>query len=585
VHLGQLAKLRIYSAVGPPFWQPNRWQIWKRKIICFASFAAIQMPNSVQKKLSNMFARVNLSEKGNFGSKVSSKGVSKRYSLGSPLAKENGNLMGGGDQEAMLSFIEQQGNQISELKNHIASLEAKLLASPPGHCVKPAALFSPARGNQHTPQIKSPKQCISVSQAAFVHHEPSHPLTIITSPAKSQLTKDAIIVASADETSPTTGVHVLHFSQMSLESAYSPTSESISALKNSCPFQQFVDSCLSESSTSPSARPLLASFITGETSGNQECRPTQVFSDNQTHPTPRDVNYKLDSLLSPAINFEQNVEVWVCQVVSFSSQKYSINSVTGQIDIGEQLPLTVKSDFVPNNDAYSHSNHHEAIEVLISNDPPITGATCSEVEQREISRHAIQVNQQDQVTHCELVRKTVQTIANFQGLCNESVDSPCTAFVAVTSPSLDAAAANHAHSTAFPGFSFVSPIMEVGRSNQASSNESAEFANQVIINGLVFSGLARLPEHALSRIKNSKAEFQMVNGVAWVPDCLADSCMLCEREFSLFFRRHHCRTCGIVICSQCSEWNKNQRCCMSCMNSLLTPLRQKRISKQGSWAQ
>jgi hypothetical protein len=24
---------------------------------------------------------------------------------------------------------------------------------------------------------------------------------------------------------------------------------------------------------------------------------------------------------------------------------------------------------------------------------------------------------------------------------------------------------------------------------------------------------------------------------------------------------------------------------MSCMNSLLTPLRQKRISKQGSWAQ
>jgi len=40
----------------------------------------------------------------------------------------------------------------------------------------------------------------------------------------------------------------------------------------------------------------------------------------------------------------------------------------------------------------------------------------------------------------------------------------------------------------------------------------------------------------------------------WIPDDAVDDCMLCKKEFSQFLRRkHHCRRCGIIICSECSR--------------------------------
>ncbi|OMJ07039.1 Ankyrin repeat domain-containing protein 6 [Smittium culicis] len=44
---------------------------------------------------------------------------------------------------------------------------------------------------------------------------------------------------------------------------------------------------------------------------------------------------------------------------------------------------------------------------------------------------------------------------------------------------------------------------------------------------------------------------------AWQPDSSAPSCINCDRKFKLFFRRHHCRRCGLVFCDICSrdrEW-------------------------------
>jgi hypothetical protein len=38
----------------------------------------------------------------------------------------------------------------------------------------------------------------------------------------------------------------------------------------------------------------------------------------------------------------------------------------------------------------------------------------------------------------------------------------------------------------------------------------------------------------------------------WQPDEDADECFNCHRRFSTFFRRHHCRKCGRVVCSGCS---------------------------------
>lgn len=42
--------------------------------------------------------------------------------------------------------------------------------------------------------------------------------------------------------------------------------------------------------------------------------------------------------------------------------------------------------------------------------------------------------------------------------------------------------------------------------------------------------------------------------VKWVPNQLAPLCRSCEEPFSFLTRRHHCRRCGLVFCSKCSDY-------------------------------
>lgn len=38
----------------------------------------------------------------------------------------------------------------------------------------------------------------------------------------------------------------------------------------------------------------------------------------------------------------------------------------------------------------------------------------------------------------------------------------------------------------------------------------------------------------------------------WIPDELSDKCLMCHSEFnSMVRRRHHCRSCGLLLCGQC----------------------------------
>jgi hypothetical protein len=48
------------------------------------------------------------------------------------------------------------------------------------------------------------------------------------------------------------------------------------------------------------------------------------------------------------------------------------------------------------------------------------------------------------------------------------------------------------------------------------------------------------------------------NSVApiWVPDTSSDKCNICEKAFSFWNRRHHCRMCGNLICNACSPFRK-----------------------------
>ncbi|KAG9203107.1 hypothetical protein G6514_003630 [Epicoccum nigrum] len=39
---------------------------------------------------------------------------------------------------------------------------------------------------------------------------------------------------------------------------------------------------------------------------------------------------------------------------------------------------------------------------------------------------------------------------------------------------------------------------------------------------------------------------------SWQPDADVTHCFVCKRQFTFLFRKHHCRKCGRVVCSQCS---------------------------------
>ncbi|XP_071450485.1 uncharacterized protein [Hetaerina americana] len=63
----------------------------------------------------------------------------------------------------------------------------------------------------------------------------------------------------------------------------------------------------------------------------------------------------------------------------------------------------------------------------------------------------------------------------------------------------------------------------------------------------------------------------------WIQDCRVTMCQSCTSEFTVTFRRHHCRACGKVVCGKCSanraplQYMKFQaaRVCDECFESLL----------------
>ncbi|KAL4226589.1 FYVE [Mactra antiquata] len=62
----------------------------------------------------------------------------------------------------------------------------------------------------------------------------------------------------------------------------------------------------------------------------------------------------------------------------------------------------------------------------------------------------------------------------------------------------------------------------------------------------------------------------------WIPDARVTMCMLCTCEFTVTWRRHHCRACGWVVCGNCSEGKaqlrylkyKLARVCDKCFKTL-----------------
>ncbi|KDO32338.1 hypothetical protein SPRG_02817 [Saprolegnia parasitica CBS 223.65] len=55
-----------------------------------------------------------------------------------------------------------------------------------------------------------------------------------------------------------------------------------------------------------------------------------------------------------------------------------------------------------------------------------------------------------------------------------------------------------------------------------------------------------------SRIPDDVLEFHLKHMNEWVADRDRPQCVICIRRFNTFVRKHHCRACGEVVCSQCS---------------------------------
>ncbi|KAJ3306219.1 hypothetical protein HDV03_000139 [Kappamyces sp. JEL0829] len=64
----------------------------------------------------------------------------------------------------------------------------------------------------------------------------------------------------------------------------------------------------------------------------------------------------------------------------------------------------------------------------------------------------------------------------------------------------------------------------------------------------------------------------------WMPDEECKSCLVCHKDFSFFLRKHHCRSCGILVCHPCSrnsffipgkDGEKKSRVCDRCLPTLV----------------
>ena len=77
-------------------------------------------------------------------------------------------------------------------------------------------------------------------------------------------------------------------------------------------------------------------------------------------------------------------------------------------------------------------------------------------------------------------------------------------------------------------------------------------------------------------IPSNKSIFTLQKPI-WIADDQAKYCLHCTKPFSLLIRRHHCRSCGAIICDLCSSnrldlpflsYGYQQRVCDSCYSSL-----------------
>ncbi|XP_058463476.1 protein RUFY3 isoform X2 [Malaya genurostris] len=65
--------------------------------------------------------------------------------------------------------------------------------------------------------------------------------------------------------------------------------------------------------------------------------------------------------------------------------------------------------------------------------------------------------------------------------------------------------------------------------------------------------ISELKEKINYQNADGKSNTETNNGGSWTPDKAVTNCRGCDKEFSITRRKHHCRRCGSIFCSNCSE--------------------------------
>ncbi|XP_038158670.1 zinc finger FYVE domain-containing protein 26 isoform X1 [Cyprinodon tularosa] len=103
------------------------------------------------------------------------------------------------------------------------------------------------------------------------------------------------------------------------------------------------------------------------------------------------------------------------------------------------------------------------------------------------------------------------------------------------------------------------PAQELSSQSFTRIDSPSSSSNSNPTHTLSASGSEREKDRGSSeRRQRSSAKFQPPDQPPaqkdWVPDTKHGTCMVCRRErFTMFNRRHHCRRCGRLVCSTCSE--------------------------------
>uniref|UniRef100_A0A672Y8Q8 RUN and FYVE domain containing 2 n=1 Tax=Sphaeramia orbicularis TaxID=375764 RepID=A0A672Y8Q8_9TELE len=87
---------------------------------------------------------------------------------------------------------------------------------------------------------------------------------------------------------------------------------------------------------------------------------------------------------------------------------------------------------------------------------------------------------------------------------------------------------------------------------QNDLDRERETVAQLSTEALQINGLKKVKSKLkIEDIKEANKALQ--GGQVWLKDKEASHCKLCEKEFSISRRKHHCRNCGEIFCNSCSD--------------------------------